>query len=119
LWSHVVGYEEGDPAVTQKLALGYPRFVYHPYIRQLAEVRPSLSLRITMHTIQALQGRRFLSILSRSCEAIRHACLLFPPPLTCLSARQVWKDRAVKQGLIQDKEGTAALPLPTKATAER
>lgn len=38
-WSHVVGYEEGDPSVTDKLVLGYPRFVYHPFVKQLVEVR--------------------------------------------------------------------------------
>lgn len=37
-WSHVVGYEEGDPAVTDRLVLGYPRFVYHPFVKQLVEV---------------------------------------------------------------------------------
>lgn len=37
-WQHVVGYEEGDPQVADKLVLGYPRFVYHPYIKQLVDV---------------------------------------------------------------------------------
>jgi cystathionine gamma-synthase len=31
-WASVVGYEEGDPAVTAALRCGYPRFVYHPYV---------------------------------------------------------------------------------------
>jgi cystathionine gamma-synthase len=31
----VVGYEEGDAAITQHLTCGYPRFVYHPYVLQL------------------------------------------------------------------------------------
>ncbi len=38
-WRHVVGYEEGDRSVTDKLVLGYPRFVYHPFVRRLVEVR--------------------------------------------------------------------------------
>ncbi len=37
-WSSVVGYEEGSPQITSKLACGYPRFVYHPYIIQLMNV---------------------------------------------------------------------------------
>lgn len=37
-WCSVVGYEEGSPEVVDKLACGYPRFVYHPYIIQLMEV---------------------------------------------------------------------------------
>ena len=36
-WCSVVGYEEGSPEVTEKLACGYPRFVYHPYVIQLMD----------------------------------------------------------------------------------
>jgi len=32
----VRGYEEKDPAVTSRLATGYPRFVVHPFARRLA-----------------------------------------------------------------------------------
>lgn len=35
LWSHVVGYEEGDAYIHEQLTLGYPRFVYHPSVREL------------------------------------------------------------------------------------
>lgn len=38
LWKHVCGYEEGDTAVIEALAVGYPRFVYHPYVSQLSEL---------------------------------------------------------------------------------
>jgi cystathionine gamma-synthase len=38
LWAHAVGYEEGDPQVIDKLACGYPRFVYHPRIVELMAV---------------------------------------------------------------------------------
>ena len=37
LWAHVVGYEEGDPYIHEQLTLGYPRFVYHPAVRELFE----------------------------------------------------------------------------------
>lgn len=36
LWEHVIGYEENDPRVVDKLQLGYPRFVLHPLVRHLA-----------------------------------------------------------------------------------
>lgn len=36
-WSSVVGYEEGDVAITSAMRCGYPRFVYHPYVLQLME----------------------------------------------------------------------------------
>ncbi|MDJ0839597.1 MAG: PLP-dependent transferase [Acidobacteriota bacterium] len=38
LWSHVIGYEEGDEAVTGKLQCGYPRFFRHPFVTELLEV---------------------------------------------------------------------------------
>jgi cystathionine gamma-synthase len=35
-WDHVVGYEEKRPDVVEKLVGGYPRFVIHPIVQQLA-----------------------------------------------------------------------------------
>ncbi len=35
--AHVEGYEEGDPAILDKMVLGYPRFVFHPLYRRLCE----------------------------------------------------------------------------------
>lgn len=32
----VIGYEEKDPEITRHLSSGYPRFIVHPYTRQLA-----------------------------------------------------------------------------------
>lgn len=37
-WCSVVGYEEGDTAVTSAMQIGYPRFMYHPYILQLMQL---------------------------------------------------------------------------------
>jgi cystathionine gamma-synthase len=34
----VRGYEEKDPEIVRHLALGYPRFVVHPFARQLAQL---------------------------------------------------------------------------------
>jgi cystathionine gamma-synthase len=36
-WQDVVGYEEKKPEVVSKMALGYPRFVIHPLVRELAK----------------------------------------------------------------------------------
>lgn len=36
-WDDVVGYEEKKPRVLSKLRTGYPRFVIHPLVQQLAE----------------------------------------------------------------------------------
>ena len=35
-WEHVVGYEEKRPEVMQRLTSGYPRFVIHPAVAELA-----------------------------------------------------------------------------------
>jgi len=35
-WRHVVGYEENDPAVVSKLSAGYPRFVVHRLVQDVA-----------------------------------------------------------------------------------
>ncbi|MEO0447613.1 MAG: PLP-dependent transferase [Verrucomicrobiota bacterium] len=44
-WDHVVGYEEEDPAIIDRLACGYPRFLVHPFVRQLAaKVQADLAL---------------------------------------------------------------------------
>lgn len=34
-WADVVGYEEGEKRVVDAMKLGYPRFVYHPLVKQL------------------------------------------------------------------------------------
>ena len=35
LWSHVIGYEEGDAEIVDKMACGYPRFFVHPFVEKL------------------------------------------------------------------------------------
>jgi len=46
LWEHVVGYEEGDPCVVSRMQTGYPRFLVHDMVREIAarmaENRPCL-----------------------------------------------------------------------------
>jgi cystathionine gamma-synthase len=36
-WEHVVGYEEKKPDIMARLSSGYPRFVVHPLVEELAE----------------------------------------------------------------------------------
>jgi cystathionine gamma-synthase len=35
-WRDVVGYEEKDPAISARLTTGYPRFLIHPLVQELA-----------------------------------------------------------------------------------
>jgi cystathionine gamma-synthase len=34
-WADIIGYEEKDPRVVEKLRTGYPRFFFHPLIQQV------------------------------------------------------------------------------------
>ena len=34
-WASVIGYEEADPAVTERMQAGYPRFFCHPQVTEL------------------------------------------------------------------------------------
>lgn len=36
-WQDVVGYEEKTPAVMARITNGYPRFVYHPLVQEMAK----------------------------------------------------------------------------------
>ena len=47
----VRGYEEKDPAITSQLANGYPRFVVHPFARQLAAHLVATNPALTGHTL--------------------------------------------------------------------
>ena len=39
----MIGHEERDPTTLQALQLGYPRFLIHPYVLQLAKLNPDRS----------------------------------------------------------------------------
>ena len=38
LWEHVVRYEEGDAQVVNALTIGYPRFIFHPLVKEFFRV---------------------------------------------------------------------------------
>lgn len=35
-WRHIIGYEEEEPEVMARISTGYPRFLIHPFVRELA-----------------------------------------------------------------------------------
>ncbi len=44
LWRDVIGYEENEPRVHQRLRAGYPRFVLHPRVREVIHrLRPEVA----------------------------------------------------------------------------
>ena len=45
-WQDVIGYEERNPETMDKLALGYPRFFYHPLVQAAGRcMRAGISVR--------------------------------------------------------------------------
>lgn len=64
-WSDVVGYEEGDPRIHGALACGYPRFVYHPRLREL------------MARIEARHGLPGEKALPLPSKRVAERCLAF------------------------------------------
>ncbi|HEY0966007.1 MAG TPA: PLP-dependent transferase [Opitutaceae bacterium] len=53
----VIGYEEKDPEITRHLTSGYPRFVIHPFCRQLA-AHFAAELGLAGHTVWLTASRR-------------------------------------------------------------
>jgi cystathionine gamma-synthase len=53
----VIGYEEKDPEITRHLTSGYPRFVVHPFCRQLAALFAQ-ELGLAGHTIWLTASQR-------------------------------------------------------------
>ena len=66
----VCGYEEKDPAITRHLTSGYPRFLVHPFARQLAahfiSTTPALAGRTLWLTSSAAMAARLAAYLATS-----------------------------------------------------
>jgi len=67
-WKHIVGYEEGDTNVWDALALGYPRFVVHPYIAKLFRACEREFAKFG-ESCFAFPSKK---IASRACDYIKH-----------------------------------------------
>ena len=67
LWEHNIGYEEGDPEIHGMLQAAYPRFAFHPKIRELCAA-----------AVPDGAGSRWLPFVNRNAatravEYVRHA----------------------------------------------
>ncbi len=134
----VRGYEEKDPAVTRHLTSGYPRFVVHPFARQLAQhfiaTTPGLAGRtlwLTSSEKMAVALAKYLGAASRAVTFSRdglhgvshpEAAEIFPLAKTYLqnlggfiSSREA-EDHLVRLGLA--KTPFAEESFPGDATAE-
>jgi cystathionine gamma-synthase len=70
----VRGYEEKDPAVTRHLTVGYPRFVVHPFARQLAQhwiaTTPALADRTLWLTSSGAMARALAAHLATDAAVV-------------------------------------------------
>jgi cystathionine gamma-synthase len=71
----VHGYEEKDPAVTQRLTSGYPRFVVHPFARQLAAHYTASSPGLTGRTLWLASSARMAAALLRHLDPVCDATI--------------------------------------------
>jgi cystathionine gamma-synthase len=73
----VCGYEEKDPATLKQLSSGYPRFVVHPFARQLGEhvlaTTPALAGRTLWLTTSAKMARELAAYLGEATGAQIHS----------------------------------------------
>ncbi|MBM3853770.1 MAG: PLP-dependent transferase [Verrucomicrobia bacterium] len=60
----VRGYEEKDPAITREISSGYPRFVVHPYARQLAAHAVATTPHLAGRTLWFVTSARMASALA-------------------------------------------------------
>src|SRR4051812_17403894 len=65
----VRGYEEKDPAIMRELTSGYPRFVVHPFTRELAahflSREPALNGRTLWLTSSSRMAHALVTVLTR------------------------------------------------------
>ncbi|MCB1128928.1 MAG: PLP-dependent transferase, partial [Verrucomicrobiae bacterium] len=89
-WKDVVGYEEKRPEVLKRLEVGYPRFVIHPLVREVAlRLSPGNPCLPFPSLAVAEAAARFLRTHGR-------------PPAAIISERGLWAVRT-------DAEGAAPL----------
>lgn len=62
----VRGYEEKDPETMRQLTSGYPRFVVHPFARQLAAHFIASTPRLAGRTVWLVSSRRMAQLLTTS-----------------------------------------------------
>jgi cystathionine gamma-synthase len=102
-WSDVVAYEEGDERVHTSLQSGYPRFVFHPLVRQLfnrfkerfaCSREQDLIVLVTERAARRCQefllGAGFSETRIESCEASDLFAVIYPMEAAG-AAKQFWQ----------------------------
>ncbi len=84
-WKHVIGYEEGDPSVLERLRTGYPRFFVPRIVRHLEKT--------CLQDLGAASGER---------------CKIFPDELTASRCAEYIRERADGWSVRVDALGSKA-----------
>ena len=71
LWSHVVGYEEGNPAIVNAMKSGYPRFKLHASVNLLSQI-------LIQRRIQGQEFGGSIENSNNSNEVSKWSCFPFP-----------------------------------------
>lgn len=117
LWQHVIGYEEGDPEIVQRLACGYPRFVVHPDVRALFEACVRKygrhgetcfafpSRRLALDCVQFLEEQQIRNVRTLSTH-FSHIHAVFFPEEAFPFAKRFWQHFG---GIVSSRRARAAL----------
>jgi cystathionine gamma-synthase len=99
-WRSVIGYEEKEPEVVDRMRLGYPRFVLHPQVVRLFEEArrrhgaPGEDVLVFPGPAGAARARMFLGrrgISSREVGMDQALAALFFPAAHAATARLYWR----------------------------
>lgn len=113
-WQDVVGYEEKKPEVTSKMSLGYPRFVIHPLVRELAKQIGGGSPCLPFPSVKVAQAAADYVRRASKAEAGVVAQSSVFAVVTTDAGAQALKDFWQHTGLIvSSRQAEAALKLKT------
>ncbi len=99
-WQDVIGYEERDPATMDRLELGYPRFLFHPFVEQaFARFCPDEDKAAQIYSTRAAADRAKAYILSNHPNAVVElrsiagspCTVTVYPPACADSAKDYWQ----------------------------
>lgn len=118
-WESVVGYEEGDPEIVNKLSVGYPRFILHEKVRELfagatAELAEEEETAVVFPRASVVQrAQRYIEQRAKVATSVKSYCglqaLILPKAKEKL-ALEYWRYTGE---IVTSRQATAALESGT------
>ncbi len=120
-WPAVIGYEEGDPDVVEKMRAGYPRFFLHPitsrYLASLEERYAGPGERVMAYSSAGAADRAHAFVRTRTGLRGRsveeNPSLLVVPAEGYMAARDYWKHTGELISSRQAEDGLAGVAPDT------